>query len=163
MPLNGIALDNTVISSLQDARALERVLRMGSTWVVPLQVLDEARAWPAHGAEVVRILDALEAEGVVNYETPQPGTEGALFAALRRTRGLGESAAIAIAYQRKTIVATDDRRAKKSCESLNPPVRVLATEEILAIAVGDGTLPSQDAREIWGAMGIIDLDRQLVI
>jgi predicted nucleic acid-binding protein len=159
MPLHGIVLDNTV-SSLQDARALERILRMGSAWVLPLQVRDEAQAWPAHGAMLVRILDALAADGVISYATPEPGVEGALFATVRRTRGLGESASIAIAHNRKLTVATDDRRARRSCEDLNPPVQVLATEDILAIAVGEGILPAHDAREIWDAMGIIDPARR---
>lgn len=163
MPLHGIALDNTVVSSLHEAGALERVLRIGSGWVAPLQVRDEASAWPAHGPAVVRILDTLATEGVLSYETPEPGVEGTLFATLRRTLGSGESAAIAIAHQRGLTMATDDRKARRSCEDLNPPVQVLATEDILATAVTDGDLPAEDAREIWAAMGIRDPGRQLRI
>lgn len=163
MPLQGIVLDNTVVSSLQEAHALEPVLRMGISWVVPLQVRDEAAAWPAHGTAVARILDALAAAGILSYATPEPGIEGALFATLRRTLGLGESASIAIAHQRQLIVATDDRKARRACQELNPPVQVVATEEILATAVADGGLSGHDAREIWAATGITDPRRQLRI
>jgi predicted nucleic acid-binding protein len=128
-------------------------------WIVPLQVLDEARAWKLHGAQLVTLLDALQSRDVIEYATPEPGPEGALFAQLQGARGQGESAAIAIAYQRGCVVATDDRQARSSCQALAPPLRVLATEAILELAVDDGLLRLAEARAIWIATGIRDPNR----
>ena len=157
-----VVLDNTVVSSLHEAGALPRVLCLwGSQWVVPLQVRDEAAARKLHGAAARTILDQLESRGTIEYASPDPATEGALFVRLQRTRGQGESAAIAIAYMRGLVVATDDRRATKSCQGLRPPVVVLTTEAILTIAVDDGLLVASEAQAIWTATGIKDPNRGL--
>lgn len=160
-----VVLDNTVVSSLHEAGALERVLRLWGqgAWMVPLQVRDEAGDWKVHGPAVLRALDALVAEGIVRYATPEPGAEGILFAELGRTLGRSESAAIAIAHQRRLAVATDDRRAARSCAALNPPLRVLATEQLLGIAVADGLLTTEEAQDIWSRVGIVDPNRGLRI
>jgi predicted nucleic acid-binding protein len=152
-----VVLDTTVLSSLHLANALAHVLGLWeSQWVVPLQVRDEAAAWPSFGPGLVTLLDGLFARGTIEYASPNPGPEGALFAKLQRVRGQGESAAIAIACVRGFVVATDDRRAKRSCEGLHPPVAALATEELLTIAVGDGALTRAEAERIWIATGIQD-------
>jgi predicted nucleic acid-binding protein len=157
---SGVVLDNTMISTLYLAGALSRVLGLWpGQWVVPLQVRDEAGAWKLHGAEVVTVLNDLQARGVIDYATPDPGPEGALFAQLQRTRGQGESAAIAIAYRRGFAVATDDRQARVSCQGLAPPVRVLATEALLKVAVDDSPLTPAEAQPIWRATGIRDPTR----
>lgn len=158
--LDRVVLDNTVISSLHVAGVLAHILRLWEgNWIIPLQVRDEAAAWRAHGTNVVTILSNLHALGVLVYVSPEPGPEATLFAQLTRTRGQGESAAIAIAYFRQAIVATDDRRAKRSCEILIPPVPTLATEDLLRIAVADGLLSAGQARAIWSATGILDSNR----
>jgi predicted nucleic acid-binding protein len=152
-----VVLDTTVISSFHLASALSQVLGLcESRWIVPLQVRDEAAAWQPFGPALVTLLDDLSARGTIEYASPSPGPEGALFAKLQRTRGQGESAAIAIAHVRGFVVATDDRRARRSCEGLHPPVAVLATEELLTIAVGDGALTRAEAERIWIATGIQD-------
>lgn len=152
-----VVLDTTVVSSLHLASALAQVLGLWpSQWIVPLQVRDESAAWRSLGPGLVAALDSLNARGTIEYASPNPGPEGALFVQLQRTRGQGESAAIAIAYVRGFVVATDDRRAKRSCAGLHPPVAVLATEELLTIAVGDGSLTRAEAERIWIATGIRD-------
>jgi predicted nucleic acid-binding protein len=157
---SGVVLDNTVISTLILARALSLLLQLWpGKWIVPLQVRDEAAAWKLHGAEVISTLNELRSRGVVDYASPEPGLEGALLAQLQRTRGQGESAAIAIAYQRGFAVATDDRQARASCQALNPPVPVLATEALLKLAVDDGLLTLAEAQAIWRATGIRDPTR----
>lgn len=155
-----VVLDNTVISSLHEAGALARVLGLwDGQWVVPLPVRDEAEARKIHGAAVRATLDYLESQGTLEYAAPEPKTEGALFERLQRTRGQGESAAIAIAFARGLVVATDDRRATNSCHSLRPPVVVLTTEAVLTLAIGDGLLTENEARAIWTATGIEDPSR----
>jgi predicted nucleic acid-binding protein len=152
-----IALDNTVISSLQIAGHLARVLELFErTWLVPLQVRDEAIAWKAQGPYVRITLERLESRGLVEFATPEPGPEAALFAQLTRTRGQGESAAIAIAYHRGAAVATDDYQARQSCLGLIPAVLTLATEDVLSMAVREGLLSLDDAQAIWVATGIRD-------
>lgn len=155
-----VVLDNTVISSLYVAGALSRVIPLWhGRWIVPLQVRDEAAAWTAHGSAVLATLNRLEAEGAVSFATPEVGPEGALFALLQRTRGQGESAAIAIAHYRGFAVATDDRQARRSCEALNPPVLTVTTEQLLTAAVDDGLLDLDEAKRIWAATGITDPNR----
>lgn len=152
-----VVLDNTVISSLHLAGALSEVLEVwAGRWIVPLQVRDEATAWREHGASLGSLIDELRQRGVLSYASPEPGPEGKLFAQLTRTRGQGESAAIAIAHHRQAAVATDDRQAQRSCAQLNPPVAVIKTEELLATAVADGLLSTARARAIWHATGIRD-------
>jgi predicted nucleic acid-binding protein len=157
-----VVLDNTVISSLHLAGALaELLLCWEGRWILPLQVRDEAAAWKAHGAGVILLLNTLHARGVFDLVSPEPGPEATLFAELTRTRGQGESAAIAIAHFRQAAIATDDRQARRSCEALNPPVRTLTTEGLLAITVGDGLLSATRAIEIWTSTGIRDPNRRL--
>jgi predicted nucleic acid-binding protein len=155
-----VVLDTTVISSLHLARALSRVLGLWKgKWIVPLQVRDEAAAWKSHGPDIAAMLDSLRSRGVIDYASPNPGPEGTLFTRLQRTRGQGESAAITIAYHRGGAVATDDRRARRSCEGLNPPVTTFATEALLTLAVQDGLLTRTEARQIWRTTGIRDPKR----
>jgi predicted nucleic acid-binding protein len=155
-----IVLDNTVISSLYVAGALTQILEVrAGRWVVPLQVRDEAAAWHARGTGVLFHLNSLDARGVVVFVSPAPGPEGALFAALTRTRGRGESAAIAIAHSRGLVVATDDRQARRSCAGLNPPVPTLSTEGLLSRIVIEGLIAETTARAIWTATGIRDPNR----
>jgi len=157
-----VVLDTTVISSLHLADALSQVLGLWqSQWIVPLQVREESAAWKPSGPGLVTLLDTPRARGTIEYASPNPGREGALFAQLQRTRGQGESAAIAIAYVRGFVVATDDRRAKRSCEGLSPPVAVLATEDLLTIAVRDGALTRSEAERVWIATGIQDPHRRI--
>lgn len=157
-----VVLDNTVISSLHIASSLRQVLELwAGFWLVPLQVRAEAAAWKGHGPYVVNLLDDLDSHGVLAYVSPEPGPEGALFAQITRTRGEGESAAIAIAHHRQAAVATDDRQARRSCQDLNPPVPLLATEELLTIAVADSRLAAEQARALWSAIGITDPNRGL--
>ena len=159
-----VLLDNTVVSSLHVAAALRELLELWEgRWIVPLLVRNEAAAWTTHGARVVSLLDSLHHRGVLSYASPEPGPEGALFAELSRTRGQGESAAIAIAFYRQAAVATDDRLARRSCELLNPPVATLSTEKLLTIAVADGLLAAARAREIWSLTGIRDPSRDIQI
>lgn len=156
-----VVLDNTVLSALYTARAVSRLLTCGFCgWIVPLQVRDEAAAWRTQGDELVAILDRLGESGVLEYATPEPGPEAALFAELQRTRARGESAAIAIAHHRRLAVATDDRRARRSCEILNPPVQVFEAEDLLLMAVVSGLLPRREAQSIWDATGISDPKRR---
>jgi predicted nucleic acid-binding protein len=155
-----IVVDNTVIPTLYVADALSQVLGLWpGQWIVPLQVRREAAAWRAHGAAVTKALDRLESAGVIAYDSPGPGSEGALFARLQRTRGEGESAAIAIAHVRGFAVATDDQRARNSCRSLAPPVLAIATEELLDIAIADALLTESEALVMWTATGIRDPNR----
>lgn len=161
---SGVVLDNTVISSLHLAGALSRVLALWhGKWIVPLHVRDEAAAWKSHGPGVVAILNALHSQDTVEYSTPEPGPEGALFVQLQRTLGQGESAAIALAYHRSFAVVTDDRQARRSCEVLNPPVPTLATEQLLSVAIEDRLLTITEAQTIWAATGIRDPNRSLKI
>lgn len=155
-----VALDNTVVSSLQVAGALARVLALWpGGWIVTLQVRDEAADWKIHGARVVSLLDLLESRGEVEYATPEPGHEGSLFTVLHRTLGRGESASIAIAHTRGFIVATDDRQATRACQGLNPPVATLTTEGLLTAAIADGLLDLSEAEVIWQQTGIRDPGR----
>lgn len=155
-----VVLDNTVISSFHLAGALSRIVLLWRTrWIVPLQVRDEAAAWKVHGPTVAATLRQLERDGALEFATPEVGPEGALFVVLQRTRGHGESAAIAIAHHRRFAVAIDDRHARRSCEGLNPPVPTKSTEQLLATAVEDGVLERSEAGRIWAAMGISDPKR----
>jgi predicted nucleic acid-binding protein len=157
-----IVLDNTVLSSFQEAESLPRILSLWpGRWVITLQVRAEAANWKAHGHRVVNFLDQLEANQEIHYVSPEPGTEGTLFAQLQRVRGVGESASIAVAFVRAYIFATDDRRAMRSCQSLSPPVPTITTEGLLSTAVADGLLTEPEAHAIWVATGIRDPNRHL--
>ena len=128
---------------------------------MPLQVRDEAAAWKAYGPAAVAILSRLESEGALEFATPAIGPEGALFSLLQRTRGEGESAAIAVAHYHGCAVATDDRQARQSCNELTPPVPTLSTEQLLAAAVEDGLLGISQAKTIWAATGISNPSRRI--
>jgi len=155
-----LVLDNAAISTLQEAGALARVLEFWpGGWLVPIEVMGEAAAWKAHGANVTATLRALAASGVVEIGAIVPQTEGRTFADLQRTLGQGESAAIAIAYHRNLVVCLDDRRARRACERLSPPVQWCPTEEILAQAVRDHLTTRAEAEAIWHATGIRDPKR----
>ena len=155
-----LVLDNTVVSSLQEAGALSSVLEYWpGQWLVPLEVLGEARAWKQHGASVTAMLQHLNAQRVIEMTAIVPQVEGQLFAQLQRNLGQGESAAIAIAFHRKLGVCLDDRRARRACDRLTPPGPWLSTEEILGQAVRDGFLTRAEAEAIWRATGIRDPNR----
>ncbi len=157
-----IVLDNSPISALHVAGALSRVLQLWpGRWLVPLEVHGEAAAWKAEGLRVTAILNQLEASRIVESSVIEPRTEGPLFAQLQRTLGQGESAAIAIAFHRGLGVALDDRRARRTCERLMPPVPWIATEEILGQAIRAGLLMRTEAETIWAATGIRDPKRRV--
>src|SRR5581483_7655095 len=97
-----VVLDNTVLSTFQEARVLSRILEFWpGRWLVPLEVQGEAAAWKAHGASVLATLTQLQALNVVELTAVDPRLEGRLFAQLARRLGQGESAAIAIAFHRQ--------------------------------------------------------------
>src|SRR5215211_107406 len=145
-----IVLDNTVVSSFQEAGALVKVLELWpGRWLVPLEVVGEAAKWKAHGASVTLTLRQLDARRVIEITAVDPRLEGQLFAQMTRTLGQGESAVIAIASHRKLMAALDDRRARRACDRLSPPVPWVATEGILGYAIADGHLTRADAETIW--------------
>ena len=155
-----LVLDNTVISTFQEAGVLARILEYWpGQWLVPVEVMGEAARWKAHGASVSATLRQLDAQSVIEITAMSPQLEGRLFAQLQLTLGQGESAAIAIAFHRKLNVCLDDRRARRACQRLSPPVPWLSTEEILGQAVRDGFLTRADAEAIWRATGILDPKR----
>jgi predicted nucleic acid-binding protein len=155
-----LVLDNTVISTLQEAEVLSSVLEYWpGQWLVPLEVMGEAARWKAHGASVTATLHELDARRVLEITAIVPQVEGQLFAQLQRNLGQGESAAIAIAFHRKLGVTLDDRRARRARDRLSPPVPWLSTEEILGQAVHDGFLTRAEAEAIWQATGIRDPNR----
>src|SRR5712692_2882458 len=124
-----LAVDNSVISALQEADALARVFEFWpGTWVIPEQIRDEARAWRRHGRKVLEILDDLSSRLVVEITSIDPLTEGAMLRTLTRALGQGEAAAIAIAACRGYSVALDDLRARRACDALVPPVSWISTE-----------------------------------
>ncbi len=139
-----VVLDNDVISNLHKADSLGRILRLWpGFFVITQQVYDEARNWKEESYWLIPVLDSLEAKGYlgrVHMTREELGT----FAALRATRGVGESASIAVAYHRGFIVATDDLRARKSCASLTPPVPVIGTEDLLRFAIRDSYISEPD-------------------
>lgn len=152
-----IVVDNTVISSLHDARALSRILELWpGRWLIPLEVEGEAAAWRAHGVAVRAILHDLNARNVVEITAVEPRIAGPLFVQLTRTLGQGESAVIAIAANRRLTAALDDRRARRACDRLSPVVPWIATEGILGLAIADGLLTRSEAGAVWRATGIAD-------
>jgi predicted nucleic acid-binding protein len=161
-PQDRIVLDNSVISSLQDARSLAEVLELWpGRWLIPLEVQGEAAAWQAHGAEVSATLQRLSAQRTIEVTAFDPRVEGPLFVQLSRRLGQGESAVIAIAANRGYIAALDDRRARRACDQVSPPVSWVATEGILGFAIADGLLMRAEAEAIWQATGILDPHRRV--
>jgi predicted nucleic acid-binding protein len=157
-----VVLDNAFLSTLQEAQALERILMLWpGRWVIPLEVIDEAEAWRLHGALVIALLRRLQTVGTIEITAFDPRIEGALFTQLSRTLGQGESAVIAIAYHRGYAAALDDRRARRACDNLKPPVPWLPTEGVLSSAVADGLLSRVEAETIWRATGISDPKRSI--
>jgi predicted nucleic acid-binding protein len=155
-----LVLDNSVISALHEAEALSRVLELWpGQWIVPVEVRGEAASWRTQGFRVTAILQQLEARDVVEVSAVEPRREGQLFVRLQRNLGQGESAAIAIAFHRSLGVAIDDRRARRACDRLTPPVPWLSTESILGQAVSDGFLTRGEAEAIWRATNIRDPNR----
>ena len=154
------ALDNTVLSTLHRARALARVLRLWpGRWLLPLDVRQEASRWRGECGTVLAIVDALRAEGLLEQDSINPASEGALYAELQRTLGRGEAAAIAIVFHRRLTVALDDRQGQRRCAALVPPVSWYSTEGLLVEAVSDGMLTRVEAQGIWAATGIQDPTR----
>jgi len=161
-PTDRIVLDNSVISSLHDAHALAQVLSLWpGRWLVPLEVEGEAARWPAQGTVVKAILQRLQAQQVIEITAVDPRLEGLLFASLTRRLGQGESAVIAIAAHRLHRAALDERRARRTCDQLSPPVPWVTTEGILGYAVSDGLLIRPEAEAIWLATGITDPRRNV--
>jgi predicted nucleic acid-binding protein len=161
-PSSRIVLDNTVISSFQEARVLTRILELWpGRWLVPVDVIGEAGRWRAHGASVTLTLNQLDARRVIEITAIDPRVEGQVFAQLSRTLGQGESAVIAIAAHRGFMAALDDRRARRACDRLMPPVPWVPTEGILGFAVADGHLTRPEAEAIWLATGITDPRRSI--
>jgi predicted nucleic acid-binding protein len=157
-----IVLDNTVISTFQEVGVLAQILEFWpGRWLVPLEVEDEGAAWKAHGASVTATLRTLNSRSVVEITAVDPRVEGPLYARLARTLGQGESAAIAIAARRHCLAALDDRRARRACDCLSPPVPWVPTEGILGYAVADGHLTRAEAETIWRSTGILDPRRRV--
>jgi predicted nucleic acid-binding protein len=159
-PTDRIVLDNSIISSFHDAHALAQVLSLWpGRWLVPLEVEGEAARWPALGMVVKAILERLQAQQVIEITAVDPRVEGPLFVQLTRRLGQGESAVIAIAAKRGCIAALGDRRARRACDQLSPPIPWVATEGILGYAVADGLFTRAEAEAIWRATGITDSRR----
>jgi predicted nucleic acid-binding protein len=158
----GIVLDNTVISSLEEAGALAQMLNLWpGRFVVPVEVRGEAGNWKLRGASVTLTLDSLAAQKVISITSIDPRKEGSLFSQLTRRLGQGESAVIAIASVRHMTAALDDRRARRACNQLAPPVPWVPTEGLLGLAVADGLLTRAEAESIWLATGISDPNRSV--
>jgi predicted nucleic acid-binding protein len=157
---HGIVLDNTVISSLEEAGALVQILGLWlGRFVVPLEVRGEAANWKARSASAIATLDDLRARSAIEITSLDPRREGPLFAQLTRTLGQGESAVIAIASHRQLMAALDDRRAQRACERLSPSVPWTSTEGLLGMAVADALLTRAEAAAIWQATGVLDPNR----
>ncbi|MGH2459585.1 MAG: hypothetical protein ACRDIY_12050 [Chloroflexota bacterium] len=158
-----LVLDNSVVSNLHRAGVLERVLTLWvGRWLVPLQVKDEAAAWPGEGQRVVRGLEDLRERRILDFVVLDPRAEGALYARLTRTLGQGEAASITIAYHRQYGVALDDYPARRACDRLVLPLPSIMTEGLLHCAVVEGFLALDEARAIWVTMGIADPKRQVL-
>jgi predicted nucleic acid-binding protein len=155
-----IVLDNSVISTFHDASELARILEIWpGRWLVPVEVEGEAAAWKVHGATVRAIIRDLDRRKVVEITAVDPRSEGPLFVQMARRLGQGESAVIAIAYHRGFMAALDDRRARRACDGLKPPLPWVPTEGILGYAVADGLLTRAEAEAIWHATSIVDPKR----
>ena len=63
--------------------------------------------------------------------------------------GTGESESIAIAENRKYIVATDDGLATERCKALFTSVEVITTGDILKMAKSDGLLKESEINHMW--------------
>lgn len=149
-----VILDNDVISRLYSAEALRRVLEIwpkGSFYVTE-RVIDEAGNWVGEGNQLVAILKDLEKMGVIQVTDIDDSSEKELsaFTLLRlgKRLGSGESASIAIAYNRGFDVATDDRMAREVCRDSYPSINIFGTGDLLNMAVRDGILTQREVNSI---------------
>ena len=75
------------------------------------------------------VLEQLEqgSVGLVDFDDDEP----LAFIELARHLDDGEAATLAIAHRRRWTVATDDRKAQRFAESLEPPVLLVSTSALL--------------------------------
>jgi predicted nucleic acid-binding protein len=93
-------------------------------------------------------LSAAISAGHITVITVNNPEELATFGELRRFLGSGESAALAAAFHRNLVFATDDRRTRREADKRLGTGRLLTTPGILLAAIQGGILTVQEADKI---------------
>lgn len=153
-----VILDNDVISRLYSAGALRRALEIWPkhTFYVTQEVIDEARKWPAKGADLSALLKELLANETLGLTSINDSSEEEIWAyaelLLQNKLGRGESASIAIAHHRGFDIATDDEIAQDICKAMCPSISIFGTGNILNMAVRDRLITQGKADSIQAAI-----------
>ncbi len=149
-----LILDNDVISRFYSAGALRRFVELWpkGTFCIANQVIEEASRWPAKGQALTSLLTEMASDGFVCIVTLDESSEEqiSMYAnlLLGRRLGLGESASIAIAYDKGYAVATDDGLARDACKILQPRVATFGTGDLLKVAVLDGLITQIESNSV---------------
>ena len=151
-----IILDNTCINIFYLASKLEKMLTLWPfhVFVIPGRVVNEAKAWPIHGDNVIRILMKLREQKMIDIVSinEESESETEAYKQLRLAGpflGAGESECMAIACCRDFIVASDDGIARKRCKEVLPSVETITTGQILNMALSDGLLTKVEVEQMW--------------
>ncbi len=149
-----LVLDNDVISTFFLVGVLKRVLSIWprGSFYVPARVVSEAREWTSRGQELISILEELESKGIITIISLDEDSEEEITAyaklRLEKRLGEGESASIAMAYNRGFNAATDDGEARKACKELYPNVKTIGSGTLLNWAEKDGIIDRSEAVKI---------------
>jgi len=149
-----LVIDNDVISTFFLAGVLKQVLSIwpSGSFYVPARVKSEAREWKSRGQELIAILEKLENKGIIIITSLDEDSEEEItaYAKLRLEKhlGEGESASIAIAYNRGFNAITDDGEAREACKELCPNVKTIGSGTLVNWAEKDGIIGASEAVQI---------------
>jgi len=123
-------------------------------YVAEREALYVRRAGPAD-AEEVRIpvdLSPLIEKGLIQLMWLENPTEETTFVNLAAHLDDGEAITGALAFHRGCLVATDDRKARRVLGQLNPPVKLVATLQLLKMWAKEAAVPKDELRKAMANM-----------
>ena len=148
-----IVMDASVLMNFLRIDRLDLLARHSHGFVVTNHVAAEvADRYPHQRTRFASAIDT----GALRQESITSSAELSLFGSLSASGrlGAGECSAIAVAVQRRIILAIDDRRAIVQARRTGQNLRILTTQDLMLSMIGEGLLGIEEADRIkddWAA------------
>ena len=146
-------MDASVLMNFLRIDRLDLLARHSHGFVVTNHVAAEvADRYPHQRTRFASAIDT----GALRQESITSSAELSLFGSLSASGrlGAGECSAIAVAVQRRIILAIDDRRAIVQARRTGRNLRILTTQDLMLSMIGEGLLGIEEADRIkddWAA------------
>lgn len=150
-----IIFDTTVLSAFASTSTMfvlrARYTGRGCTTTeVVAELTQGVRSGYSHLDQALAQVDPVAADGWLRVLCQESAREFALRAELDAFLGPGEASCLALAKERRLVLATDDLAARRAASRVG--VALTGTVGILVASVREGMLPLTDANEALAAM-----------